>query len=384
MENFSLICYYEAIKILNVECIKLTAIGTYVLYYFVILSSSVISYFSGLFKSNRLAKWMLISALIIPALIAGFRYNVGVDYENYVNLYHNITQRYYGMTDAILNSRFEPGWIVINYIVKYIFNDVQYVFVISAFLTWLFAFKAIYDNRIRISVGVAVLILLCTLYGVSFNIVRQVLAASVIMLAIKPMIDRKPLKFILTVLFASTFHLTAIIFLPAYWVINSRFRYGNFLKRITMPLLFLGLVIFVQPVFSTLTSFELFSTYSRYNLNFSGFYIRDVLLRIPIIILMLISARKLKAQDNPMHKLIVLFIMGTILTTLASYAPYINRISMFFDVTQVFIVSAIIKAQTDKYVKLLYTYIIFIYYIAYFSYLFIFLGLHGTIPYQWN
>lgn len=359
--------------------------GTYFLYYFVVLSSCIIAYLSGFLSSTRyrnFAKYLFFSTLILPVFISGFRYNIGVDYPNYINVYTSITERYFGIFDAIANSRFEPGWIVINYLVKYVFNDVQYVFIISAFLTWLFAFKSLYDNRDEASIGIAVLILLCTLYNPSFNVVRQVLATSVIMLSIKPLLGRRPWKFLFIVLFASTFHLTALIFAPAYWVINSRFRHGNFLKKLFIPIFVIAFVVLIQPILSTISSIDLFSTYARYDLNFSGFYIRDVLMRIPIIILMLFSARKLRTENNPMHKLIVLFIMGTILTTLASYAPYINRVSMFFDVTQVFIVSAIIKAQTNKYEKFFYTYFVFIYYIGLFTYLFIYLGLHGTIPYD--
>lgn len=365
----------------------MSTLGTYALYYFVILSSSLIAYFSGFFKkinAKRLAKLIFFSSMIIPIIVSGLRNGVGVDYYNYINVYNRVTQNYTGIIHAISESRYEPGWIALNFIVEYLFDDVKYIFITSALLTWLFAFKAIYDNRERISDGIAVLILLCTLYNVSFNIIRQVLAVSVIMLSIKPLIDKRFWKFALTVLFASTFHLTALIFLPSYWIINSRSKYSRLFKNIVVPLSFIGLVLFIKPILTFISGFDIFSTYGNYDLEFSVLYKRDIILRIPVVILILINLRKLKLSNNPIYKLSMLFIIGIILSVLGSYAPYINRVSMYFDVTQVFIISAIVKAQTNKIEKFLYTYLIVIYYISWFTFLFIYLGLHGTIPYQWN
>src|SRR5699024_8455288 len=106
---------------------------------------------------------------------------------------------------------------LLNYLVKIVFDDVKFLFIISSLLIWLFNFKAIYENRKHISVSIAILILLTTLYNPSFNMVRQSLAMSIVMLSIKPLIDKRPIKFYITLLFALSFHYTAIVFLPAYW-----------------------------------------------------------------------------------------------------------------------------------------------------------------------
>lgn len=361
----------------------MSTLGTYLLYYFIVISSSIIAWFSNLFKKGRIPKWIFFSAIIIPVVISGFRNGVGTDFDNYVKIYDQLYYQYPSIFSAIIDSRFEPGWVILNYLVRYIFDDVQFLFIITALLTWTFSFKAIYDNKKYISVGLSVLILLCTLYNMSFNIVRQILAVSIIMLSIKPMLDNRKWKFILIVLFASSFHYSALIFLPAYWIVDSKTEDRGLLKRIFIPLLAIGFVFLFQPIFSFLTNnIDAFSAYSLYSIEFSGFSIPAILLKLPVVLLIIINYKKLKAKNNIMHKLSILYIIGLILTLLSSYSPYLNRVSFFYDVTQVFIVPAIIKAQTNKYEKFLYTYVIVIYYLARFTYFYLFMGDGGTIPYN--
>src|SRR5699024_5298864 len=259
--------------------------------------------------------------------------------------------------------RYEPSWVILNYFVYYIFNDVKYLFIFSSFLVWFFSFKAIYDNKNRVSIGISVLILLSTLYNFSFNGIRQALAIAVIMLAIKPLIDKKPWKFLITIAFASTFHFTALIFAPVYWITNSKTENRRLLKNTIVPALFIGFVFLIEPILSFVSNIDLFSFYSNYDIEYKGIAIRELVLKFPIVILILINYRKLKLNNNLMYKISILFIIGIILYLLRGFGPHISRIALYFDITEVFIVSAIIKTQTNKYEKLLYSYFIIIYYL---------------------
>ena len=363
----------------------MSALGTYLLYYFIVISSSIIAWFSNFIRNKehkKLAKWIFFIAIIIPVLVSGFRYGIGTDYHAYVNMYYNITNNYYGISDAISNTRYEPGWIILNYIVKYVFDDVNYIFVLSALLTWSFIFKAIYDNKDRLSIGIAVLILLCTMYSMSFNIVRQILAVSIIMLSVKPMLDQKKWKFIFTILFASTFHFTAILFLVSYWIINSKTENRRLLKRLFMPVMFIGLVVFFQPITSYLASLGLLSNYSSYGLDAGGFSRSTFFFKLPIVVVMLFSIRNLRLQNNAIHKMSILFYIGVIMLLLSTYSPYLSRLSYFFDVAQIFVISALVKHQKNKYQQFFFVYLIIIYYLGWFTYFYLIVGNGGTIPYQ--
>lgn len=58
---------------------------------------------------------------------------------------------------------------------------------------------------------------------------KQAMAMSFVLLSFIAIIDKKPLRFILLVLFASMFHFPAIIFLPAYLIANLRIGKGYLL-----------------------------------------------------------------------------------------------------------------------------------------------------------
>src|SRR5699024_4437484 len=116
-------------------------------------------------------KIIFLIALMVPAIISAFRFDVGTDYFNYLNIYYELT----GSGDLsyhLENSRLEPGWIILNYIVKYIFDDATYLIIISSLLIWFLSFTSLYQNRNHINMGIAVFILLVTMYNPSFNLIR--------------------------------------------------------------------------------------------------------------------------------------------------------------------------------------------------------------------
>src|SRR5699024_10582180 len=244
---------------------------SYILYYFIVFFTSLIVFLSGLLKqakvSNSFTKLIFWSALILPVAFSGLRYGIGTDFFNYTDIYYRLISSG-NFINHFVNTRFEPGWILLNQIVKLIFNDVQYLFIITSLLIWIFNFKAIYDNRNKMSIAIAMFILLSTLYNPSFNTIRQSLAASVLMLAIKPILEKRPIKFYLIILFAISFHYTAIVFLPAYWITNSRIKNVTFLKNISVIVGTILFVILTPKLLTFVTSFDSLSYYSHYELEF--------------------------------------------------------------------------------------------------------------------
>jgi len=99
-------------------------------------------------------------------------------------------------------------------------------------------------------------------------------------------------------------------------------------------------------------------------------------------VIILLNMKKLKLNNNPIHKVGILYFIGIILMHLGYFAAHINRLAGYFEIIQVLLVAAIIKSQNNKYEKFFYSYIVIIFYIGWFTYHFIILGNHETIPYQ--
>lgn len=364
----------------------MNSLQTYLLYYFIIISTSMIFSLSAKTEKGEFRKFnkpIFWSALLLPVLISGFRYGVGVDYFNYERIYYRLTSNI-NLLDDFSNTRYEPSWIILNYLVKLIFDDVKYVFIISSLLIWLFHFKAIYDHRKSINISIAVVILLCTLYNPSFNIIRLSVAASIIMLSVKPILERRKWRFFVTVLFAASFHFTSLVFLPAYWITNSKKANIAFAKKTIAIISTVCLVIFAIPIVSFVTSFDVFSTYSHYEITYGDIGIGMVIIKLPILLLILLNTKKLKNNNNAFYLITVLFIIGVILKFFGYLADYIGRIATYYEMMQVLIVSAIIHVQKNKYEKLLYTLVVLLYFIGWYTFEIIINNGHKTIPYIWN
>lgn len=363
----------------------MSTIQTYLLYYFIIVFTSVIVGMSEKMRGSRYrnyGKFIFWIALSIPVIVSGFRYGIGVDYFNYERIYYRITSSN-NLIDEIINTRYEPGWILLNYFVKYIFDDVKYVFIVSSLLIWLFHFKAIYHYKNSISVGIAIFILLSTLYNPSFNIIRQSLAASILLLTIKPILDKSFWKFIVITLLAACFHYTSLVFLPAYWIVNSKKENVALVKKVISIIITILLILFANQMLSFITSFEMFSAYNHYQMQYDDLGFGMVILRLPVIVIILLNLGKLRSQSNPMYLLSILYFIGIILKFFGYLADYVGRIATYYEMIQILILAAIVKVQRNKYEKLLYAFLIIIYFIGMYTLEIIIENGHKTIPYNW-
>src|SRR5690625_3204600 len=150
--------------------IFISVAGTYILYYTIVFSTALLTHISEVMRCNKMkkiGKLVFWSAVILPVIIAGNRYGIGTDYFNYENIYRNLNNSYGGIFYLLENTRYEPGWISLNLLVEFLFGDIVYLFIISSLLTWVFFFKAIYNHKDKVSVGISILILFCTTYNSS-------------------------------------------------------------------------------------------------------------------------------------------------------------------------------------------------------------------------
>ncbi|MDP1417452.1 EpsG family protein [Peribacillus simplex] len=360
---------------------------SYFLYYLLIISTSIIVQFSQLINKTIYKKFSLFifwSALLFPFLISANRYGIGTDYFDYVALFHEL-EGYGNIFDAIKEGSYEPGWIILNFIVKMVFDNYKYVFVLSSFLTLFFLFKAIYSYRDRLYVGIGIFIFMSTLYNSSFNITRQILAASILLYAVKYIEEKKILKYALLTLFAASFHYSALIFLPIYWVlVSSRNNNWNLLKKIIFSIVTIFIIVLFDFVFGFITSIEFFSKYSSYQLNVGKTDFNNLIINLPIMIIILMNLKTIKLRNKFIYDLITLYFIGIVLSFLGYFNNYIGRATIYFSMSQILIIPFIIKVQTNKYIKLFYMGLIVLYYIILFTYNIIIQNGHETIPYIWR
>ena len=128
----------------------------------------------------------------------------------------------------------EPGYAIINkflYSLGLSFRSVNIIYNLC-FISALYSVLSRYSYYPKLSIIIIVL----TIFNQSIFVVRQFWALSIILLSLKHVIDRKVVPFVLMVLLATTFHITALIFMPVY------FLYGLNKTKLITALISIGIL----------------------------------------------------------------------------------------------------------------------------------------------
>ena len=207
--------------------------------YFVLLGVAVLGGFGlcTVWKS-RWGRVIYLGAIgLIFTVLAGVRYLTGYDYALY---WPTFTQTYnldwFDLTPSL--DRMEKGYLMVNKLFANFTMEGCVIF---------FVFGAIYAanvvwfiHRYSSNPWMSVAAFLC--FGLLFNsfcFMRQYTAAMILMWALIDIKENRPLRFLILVLLASSFHLSALIFLPFYVILKIP------LNRVILPFAVMGIIIIV-------------------------------------------------------------------------------------------------------------------------------------------
>lgn len=153
-------------------------------------------------------------SFFILFLFLGIRYNVGFDYSyTYVPQYYNIIRGN--------NTHFEFLFVCLNKFVYFFFDNVDWVFIISAFITVFIVYNVICKRVNNIVLGIF-LYIGTRMYLYSFTQVRQYIAIAIFLYASKYIVEKKMYRYFFWIIIASLIHKTAILYIPVYFVRNIK------------------------------------------------------------------------------------------------------------------------------------------------------------------
>lgn len=171
-------------------------------------------YFVSAFRPNRFNILDRVFFLFLAA-VSGFRYGVGTDYFNYVEYFNR------GWEAPV-----EIGFLYLTALIGKLGLNSQAMFLVLSSLTMYFLYKGVEYYIIPGFTNKIVLYILLLLYFIfpSMNVVRQSLAASIILYASRYIVERNILRFYIWVIIAMLFHKTSAIFFLLYFFINKNFQ----------------------------------------------------------------------------------------------------------------------------------------------------------------
>ena len=386
-----------------------------IVYILTISISTLLLYCGNEIKKNKILKRLLIlSAILIPALVAGGRANVvGTDIrsyaeplQNFANLNNNFTDflNFQGfLSNGQPFQRFEKGYVSLVYFASRVTPKIWFDFFITEFIILSCVVLGMFKfSKIRnISLGIGVFIFFTFFYNLSFNLIRQSLAMFILFYGFSYLVNKDWLKYILTIFIAFLFHSSAIIgflFLFIYWALNMDtkkqfyFKLNNdhvFSVQTTRALLICIVVIiavfFPAIIKEILTTLGLGQYVAYLPSTIHGSWI-ELLIRLPFLAILL-----LEWKDNSKNELkyfyLVIVILDICLSQLSgndsTTTVFGSRIAWYTSVFYIYIMSDMLNVKKNS--KSVLLKVILVIYLCLYWYTFtVVLNYNETVPYIFN
>ncbi|WP_288614061.1 EpsG family protein [uncultured Bacteroides sp.] len=177
-------------------------------YSFILALAVLLAYFSVKAKDARLKLLFLVLSFLIVSMFCGLRFFVGNDYGGYYYIFRNCRLGY--------PTRIEPSFFLLNKIFSNSTYGYIYVLFVSSVITVWLLYKLLIKCNI-LYLGVFFLFTLNLLIMINDQ-VRQGIALSIFLYGFQYVEKKFFFKYSLFVILATTFHYTAILLLPLYFI----------------------------------------------------------------------------------------------------------------------------------------------------------------------
>jgi len=302
--------------------------------------------------------WDIVLALLIFALVSGIRWQVGVDHLNYLEGYNDVK-----LDSEFLGGEIEIGFRLITELFAKLNIHFVFYFAFWAFLQIFFIYRSFKDERYLLPY-LGLLIIFGGEYLSWMNGIRQMLAATIFVFSIQFINQKKIILYIITILFASLFHKSAV-FLLIFYFFSSKNIFKN--RYLNIGLLLFAVIIGKSPTFVRSLDFFLeifeFTGHDRYAEAFEKiqFYTRETkfgprpIIRILINIIIIWHATNLKKVFSNTNFLIYfnLNFLGILLHSLLIntnhvYLRPISYLTIFLPITIAYLLYYLKKQTPSK------------------------------------
>lgn len=329
------------------------------IYFTVFIVISILNLFSWRIKALR--PTILLISFIILAFVSGLRdVTVGIDTKNYLGYFNSIINNGPNLENVNLStlfipSGFELGFTIYTYLVSLFTKSFAvYLFITSVLIyTPVYLFIKKYSSDYYLSF----VIYYCLFFFGSMTLLRQSIAMSILLLGTKYIVNRNRIKFVLIVLLAASFHVSALIGLLLYAVYNKS------LSKFTV-LVTTAIASFVFVAMSVLVKYAAVINY-RYEFyldridSFSlASYLAFCLYLFILILLLLLQSKKNKLANTPIKQnfLVITSFASLIVIGLSIRVNSLDRLSLVYLIYTIISIPLFISSSKNSirpaYIKL--------------------------------
>lgn len=277
----------------------------------------------GAFK--HVNRKFLSGILLLPlAILVAFRAEyVGPDTHNYIRNYA-VFAKYQSLGDALKNAKMEDGFVFFGYLCSKVGISYQgFQVLISSFIFYSF-YRFVHKYSPYIAVSCFLIYANFYVFG-SMNVVRMWMAVTVLLFAVESFTKNQLKKFIIIVLLASLFHVSALCFLVAYPLQKVHWSLG---KTSSIFLCATGISVFAYPICKIL--FSIIGKYENYLSRFGNSNLLtaflDLLIEFLFFAFLTLVCKKHITKDTSESKLIQLLYTLQIISVCVSVVGFSNNI----------------------------------------------------------
>lgn len=315
---------------------------------------SVFSFLAEIFstidknKGNKKYNLFFICIPVVSlSLISGFRYKVGTDFTTYSEIFLYLS-------DGKINFLEEGGFTLLNKIIKNISGNPQMFFLITSVIINVGITIFIIKNSEYIFLSMYFYITTFSYY-LTMNGLRQYIASVILISGYKYLLSGNFKKYLIFVLAAFTFHSTALIMIPIYFLVQK--KSDSITNIIIFSITFISMIFyrtFIEILFTFLQNTR-FAYYKDIFLEGNGANIlRIIVWMLPVLITYLYLGRARKVYGKKIDILLNLCFLGAIFMLLASKQIFFARACMYFDLYYLLLLPKICNMfdeRTNKFLK---------------------------------
>ncbi|TLS49401.1 EpsG family protein [Paenibacillus antri] len=305
-------------------------------------------------------------------LVSGLRRNIG-DTFFYM---HSYVVEDFSLENLSLSGDF--GFTILQALLHRITDDPQILIFVTGVATNALIVVVLlkYSRMIELALFVYIA---SGMFTVSMNGIRQYLAAAIIFAGLKYVLNGDWKKYFCIVLFASTFHKTALILLPIYFLVRRE-------AWTKMTLMLLGVAVMLALGFNLVSNILFaalgdtkYSVYSEFNEGGAN-VIRLAVNMVPIVIAYL-GRHKLRQLWPKSDYIVNLALLSNVIMLIATQNWIFARLNIYFDLYNLILISWGVKLFVEKHRSLIYYGMIAFYAVYFFFEHDIILNLHYQSDY---
>ncbi len=299
------------------------------------------------YKYKKITRYGFVFVSLVMILMAGIRDGVGYDFESYNNIYKMIKSN----TLKSANISVEPAYFLMN---KICFNFQSVIF-LSALIG--VGIKILMINKYSDNKLISLIMYFTGVFIMyDMGVIRQGMSIAIALISIQYIEERNFVKFLFTIIIASLFHISILVFIPLYFISDQNFS-RKFIYGTTIIVLIISLFDISGVILRIIETIKIpfISSKIAYYASYDTGNITLSLIKRVVFLIGFVEFFKFNNIKDG-HQMIFLngyFLSVLIMGSFSSIDILGSRGTMGLYFLQVFIFATILKYLNKKWIKLI-------------------------------